>query len=144
MIDGMRGDLIPAVSPNVHDHLMECLRIEVDLYLTNIQGGKCILCPFRSFNRLCRLKKHTTHHSMENMYMADIRSPQLHVIRALYDQCQSVVPISLEVDNLNLLQQSAALIADWNSNCSAETMLLLKRQNRPVLIRVLTHTGPQY
>ena len=140
----MIGESIPPVCPNVHDHLMECLRIEVDLYLTNIQGTKCLLCPFRSFDRLSRLKKHAIHHSMKNMYMADLRSPQLYVIRALYDQCQSTVPISLEVDNLNLLQQSAVLIADWNSNCSAETMDILKHQNRPVLVRVLTHTGPEY
>ena len=139
------GKLIQAVSPNVEDHLMKTLAKEVEIYSKNLHGLKCLLCPFRAFQRFSRLKKHVKYHSMKNMYLADIRSPQRAVVRALYDYFLSNGPISNSViENLNLLQQSAVLIAKWNSMCSGTILNILKSQNRPILVKVLTHIGPQY
>ena len=141
----MNADLIPPLNPNVEDHLMQCLANEVELYKANLVGKKCLLCPFRSFERIRNLKKHVKHHCMKNMFMADIRSPQRTVIRALYDYYKSTGTISyLKVNNLNLLQHSASTISNWNTMCSEATLNILKRQNRPILVRVLTHSGPQY
>ena len=61
------GDLIPPISPNVEDHLMQGLADEVELFSKNLHGKKCLLCPFRAFNRNSHLKKHIKHHSMKNM-----------------------------------------------------------------------------
>ena len=44
----------------------------------------------------------------------------------------------------DLLQYSANLIMEWNTICTHSTLLILRSQNRPVLVRVLTHKGPQY
>ena len=103
MINQIRVDIIPSVSPNVYDDLKHCLMHEVELYSTNISGSKCDLCPFRSFDRLSRLKSHVQkQHTMKNMYMADMRSPQLAVIWSLYDYHQSIGPVSLSVvENLS-------------------------------------------
>ena len=46
-------------------------------------------------------------------YLYNRRSPQLNVIRAIYDRRRAIFPISIEVcDTPNLLQQSAMLIAN--------------------------------
>ena len=46
------------------------------------------------------------------MYIADIRSPQLNVIRAIFDHRLTIDPISNEyVDKPDLLRVSATLIA---------------------------------
>ena len=104
--------LIPDVSPNVEDHLMEHLKEEVKLYSTNIHGLKCLLCPFRKFNRRIAHKEHCKFHCEKNMYMADSRSPQRSVVRALYNYHLSTSPISKGgTGSLNLLHQSATLIA---------------------------------
>ena len=124
---------------------MKTLAKEVEIYSKNLHGLKCLLCPFRAFQRFSRLKKHVKYHSMKNMYLADIRSPQRAVVRALYDYFLSNGPISnSEIGNLCLLQQSAVLIAKWNSMCSGTILNILKSQNRPILVKVLTHIGPQY
>ena len=100
----MNEDLIPPLNPIVKDHLLQCPANEVELYKANLVGKKCLLCPFRSFDRIRNLTEHVKHHCMKNMFMSDIRSPQRAVIRALYDYYQSTRPISyLKVDNLNLL-----------------------------------------
>ena len=79
------------------------------------------------------------------MYMSDLRSPQLSVIRAYYDYCQSTGPITpIDIENLKLLERTAVLIAGWNVTCSDATLTILRRQNLPVLVRVLTNLGPQY
>ena len=44
-------DNIPALSPNVEQHLMLLLAEEVDSYFATIQGKKCLLCPFRAFRQ---------------------------------------------------------------------------------------------
>ena len=35
------------------------------------------------------------------------------------------------------------MIADWNATSSASTLKAIQKLNRPILVRVLTHTGPQ-
>ena len=49
----IRGSLIPSLSLNVEDDLKPCLALEVELYSKNVQGKKCLLCPFRTFDRPC-------------------------------------------------------------------------------------------
>ena len=106
------GYLIPAVAPNVEDNLMQHLKEEVKLYSRNLHGVKCLLCPFRKFNRRIALKEHLKFHCEKNTYMADSHSPQRAVVRALYDYLLSNCPISkVGTNNLNLLHQSATLIA---------------------------------
>ena len=85
MIPQIRGYLIPSLSLNVEDDLKRCLALEVELYSKNVQGKKCLLCPFRTFDRPSRLISHLKFHCEKNIYMADIRSPQRAVIRAYYD-----------------------------------------------------------
>ena len=81
----IRGNLVPSLSPNVEDDLKRSLAFEVDLYSKNVMGKKCLLCPFRTFDRSSTLKSHLKFHCEKNMYMADRRSPQRAVIRAYYD-----------------------------------------------------------
>ena len=135
----------PEEEPLVEKHLLHCLGDEVTKYYTTVKGTKCLLCPFRSFDRLSRLKAHIKHHIEQNMFLADGRSKQRAVVRAYYNYQCSIAPIcSFDASNLGLLRKSADLIKRWNSKCSKETLALLSRQNRPVLVRVLTHTGPEY
>ena len=137
-------ELTPTLSPNVENRLKYCLANEVKLYSTNVHGKKCRLCPFRTFERFSRLQNHLKYHCEKNMYMADLQSPQLLVIRSYYDYCQSIGPITpINFGNLKLLERTADLIAGWNVTCSSATLNVLKRQNLPILVRVLTHTGPQ-
>ena len=141
----IRSDLIPHVSPNVEDDLLACLAMEVELYSNNLSGTRCLLCPFRSFDRLSRLKEHMKHHCAKNMYLADRRSQQLPVVRAYYDYLVLSRVISTDAhENLHLLRNSASFIANWNVNCSEKVKRLLRASNRPVLVRVLTKYGPEY
>ena len=145
MVDELNVDKIPEINPDVEKHLMHCLAIEVDTYINNIYGKRCLLCPFRRFKRLSQLKIHMKHHCKENMYLADGRSPQSAVVRAYYDYRQSIVPlVPFEKSCLGLLANTATMISEWNSKCCKSTLALLQRQNRPVLVRVLTHNGPEY
>ena len=138
------GQSIPALSPDVDRHLLDCLSKEVTLYSVNVVGNKCLLCPFRSFGRAAGLKRHLKYHCEKNMYLADIQSPQLGVVRAYYDYCRAISPfLRTHVKHYDLLKISASMIADWNNGCSSATMDLLRSQNRPVLVRVLTSTGPE-
>ena len=145
MSHGFNVDVIPALNPRVEERLLECLKVEVAAYSCTVQGKRCLLCPFRTFSRLAYLKAHLKHHSAKNWYMADRRSPQWSVLRACFDYYQAVTPVAaVAPGKLHLLRQSAALILKWNRLCSPQTMDLLQSQNRPVLVRVLTHKGPEY
>ena len=86
------GQSIPALSPDVDRHLLDCLSKEVTLYSVNVVGNKCLLCPFRSFGRAAGLKRHLKYHCEKNMYLADIKSPQHGVVRAYYDYCRAISP----------------------------------------------------
>ena len=79
------------------------------------------------------------------MYVADIRSPQLNVIRAIFDQ-RLITAALLDDGNINsdFLQLSASLIAHSNIICAPEISKLLASVNRPILVRVLTQNGPEY
>ena len=93
--------------PCVKDQLKFCLAKEVELYSTNVQGTKCRLCPFRTFDRVSRLQNHIKYHCEKNMYMSDLRSPQLSVIRAYYGYCQSTGPITpIDIENLKMLERT--------------------------------------
>ena len=136
------SDDIPVLSPIVEDYLLHCLEKEVAAYTKSFNGTKCHLCPFRSFPRVRNLKLHLKHHCIKNMFMADKRSPQRAVLRAYFDYCQAVNSLETKkFEHLDLLHWSASKIYEWNSNCDASTLAILQRQNRPVLVRVLTHTG---
>ena len=138
-------DLIPNLSPNVEDDLLRCLAREVEIYSTNISGTKCLLCPFRVLSRSFYLRRHLAYHCKENMYVADIRSPQLNVIRAIFDQRLITFPLLNEgIITPDLLQISASLIAKWNATCSAVIAKQLRSVNRPILVRVLTHNRSEY
>ena len=136
---------IPELKPKVEEYLMLCLKKEVAAYSLSVKGTRCLLCPFRSFSRLRNLKAHLKHHCHKNMYLADVRSHQRFVVRADFDYSRAVTPAApMQAEPMDLLQYSASKIRKWNSACTESTLALLQRVNRPVLVRVLTHNGPQY
>ena len=138
-------DRIPNLIPNVEGILLRCLAIEVVIYSKNITGTKCILCPFRVLSRSFYLRRHLTYHCEKNMYVADIRSPQLNVIRAIFDQRLITSPLLNEESiTPDLLQVSASLIAKWNATCTPVIAKHLRTVNRSILVPVLTHNGPEY
>ena len=107
------AQLIPDLNPKVEEDLLRCLATEVEIYSKNILGKNCLLCPFRVLSRAFYLRRHLAYHSEKNMYVADRRSPQLNVIRAINDRRRAIFPISIEVCNTpDLLKQSAMLIAN--------------------------------
>ena len=141
----INGLSIPNIQPMVYEKLLRCLYKEVKAYKNNIRGVKFILCPFRTFSRLDYLKAHLKYHCSKNMFLADVRSPQRLVVRAYFDYCQAIETIMRRDDDyLDLLQYSASIIKKWNIDCSKQTMSLICKQKRPVLVKVLTNTGPQY
>ena len=124
---------------------MLLLAMEVDSYFETIQGKKCFLCPFRAFDRTSRLKAHKARHCAKNKYVADGRSHQLAVVRAMYDQQLIIAPlVPFLASSTSFLARSALLIAKQNSACSAYTLDGLQRNNRPFLFRVLSKNGPEY
>ena len=138
-------ETIPDEKPNVTDILSLLLSNEVAAYTKTVQGIRCELCPYRTFTRFSLLKDHLKHHCAANMYMASPRSPQLAVVRAYFNYCQSVFPITTHgSETLNLFHYSTSIIRDWNASCSMKTLSVLQKVNRLPLVRVLTHHGPQY
>ena len=106
-------DLLPALKPNVEDQLLTCLAREVKIFSKNFKGKRCFLCPFRVLSRSSYLLRHLSYHCKENMYLADKRSPQRYVVRAIFDHRLVRASISLEeCAPTDLLKQSAALILD--------------------------------
>ena len=115
------------------------------MYMKHFHGKKCELCPFRAFKRTLSFHGHLKYHKEENMYLADIRSPQLNVIRALFDYRRSVSCLKpLAAESPDLLHKSASLIKMWNASCTGSTLRQLEKKNRPILVRVLTKNGPEY
>ena len=141
----LRLDQIPEKNPDVEDILKRLLKREVSKYMKHFHGKKCELCPFRVFKRTISLRAHLEYHKEENMYLADIRSPQLNVIRALFDYRRSVSCLQpLAAECPDLLHKSAYLINMWNASCTGTTIRELEKKNRPILVRVLTKNGPEY
>ena len=104
--------LIPETNSNVEDRLSKTLAREVEIYSNNLTGTKCFLCPFRVLSRFSSLRNHLKYHTIKSSYIADIRSPQLNVVRAIFDYRLAIDPISNEdVDTPDLLSLSATLIA---------------------------------
>ena len=88
---------------------------------------------------------HLKYHIEKNMYMADGRSPQGPVIRAYFDYCQTTRPVAVgKQGELQLLQHTASMMRTWNIRCTESYMKVLQKHNRPILVRVLTHRGPEY
>ena len=111
MLDLIDVEAIPTLTPNVEHILLLQLAKEVEDYNVTIDGTKCLLCPFRTFSRLAYIKIHMKHHCANNMYVADIRSPQRLVVRALFDYHQAITPITENKhQQLNLLIKSASHI----------------------------------
>ena len=111
MLDSIDVEAIPTLTSNVEDILLLQLALEVKEYNVTIIGTSCLLCPFRTFSRLAYLKTHMKHHCANNMYLADIRSPQRLVVRALFDYHQAITPITENKhQKLNLLINSASYI----------------------------------
>ena len=136
---------LPPLESAIELDLLVCLRQEVDAYISTIQGLKCHLCPFRTLSSIHYHRSHLKYHSEKNMYVADYRSPQRAVVRAYFDFLQATTPVAPRLPiGLHLLQHSATLIAQWNNSCSDSVLAILRKGNRPVLVRVLTHNGPQY
>ena len=106
-----RVDLLPDQTPDVEELLKRCLKQEVSIYMSNLHGLRCHLCPFRAFRRTEYLHTHLKYHKDENMYLANIRSPQLNVIRAMFDYQRSVSYIQpFAAETSDFLQESAHLI----------------------------------
>ena len=138
-------DVIPVLNPPVENILIEHLRKEVAAYSRQVQGKICLLCPFRRLSRTHHMRAHLKYHSETNMFMADGRSPQGAVIRAYFDYCQATKPVAVaRQGEIALLQHTASLMRTWNNRCTESSIALLAKTNRPVLVRVLTHTGPEY
>ena len=87
MTEAIRFEVITPLSPNVEAQLIHCISTEVDVFTENVVGRKCLLCPFRTF--VSRLKKHMESHWEKNWFLADKRSSQRAVVRALYDYIQA-------------------------------------------------------
>ena len=103
---------IPAVSPNVEQLLMTLLAKEVESYFATTLGKRCLLCPFRAFDRTGRLKAHKSDHCAKNKYVADGRSHQLAVVRAMYDHQLVIAPlVPFLASSTTFLAPSALLIA---------------------------------
>ena len=66
-------DLLPDVKPDVENMLKKCLAQEVELYKMNVQGRKCKLCPFRTFERSNRLHAHLKYHNVNSSTCAIYR-----------------------------------------------------------------------
>ena len=109
----MKTSKLPDLNPNVEEYLMACLGMEVNNYICNVQGTKCLLCPFRTFSELRYLRKHLEYHCAKNMYVADLRSPQRFVVRAFFDYCQAVISIgNEETETHNLLKYTASIMEE--------------------------------
>ena len=94
MTEAFRFDLIPPLSPNIETHILQCLSAEVSTYAENVTGNKCLLCPFRTFDRLSRLKNHLKSHCEKNWFLADRRFSQRAVAKAYYDYIHASKPIA--------------------------------------------------
>lgn len=91
---------------------MTLLAKEVESYFAIIQGKRCLLCPFRAFDKTGRHKAHQSNHCSKNKYVADGRSHQLAVVWALYDHHLCIAPlIPFNASSITLLALSASLIA---------------------------------
>ena len=77
--------LIPETNSNVEDRLLKTLAREVEIYSNNLTGTKCFLCPFRVLSRFSSLRNHLKNHYKKSSYIADIRSPQMNVVRTIFD-----------------------------------------------------------
>ena len=111
MLKPIDVEAIPTLTPNVEHILLLQLALEVEEYNVTIDGTRCLLCPFRTFSRLAYLKNHMKHHCADNMYLADIRSPQRLVVRALFNYHQAITQITENKhQQLNLLTNSALYI----------------------------------
>ena len=108
----VRVELLPELVPDVENLLKRCLAQEVELYLSNAEGKKCQLCPFRAFSRVGRVQGHLMkYHNVKNMYVASLPSPQLNVIRALFDHRRTLSCLdSMAAVQPDLLRKSARLI----------------------------------
>ncbi|CAE6926624.1 ABCB1 [Symbiodinium sp. CCMP2592] len=97
------------------------------------KGKKCILCPFPTFNRACRVRKHiATHHTERKQYICS-GTKQLKVACALFDNDQ----IALR-EGSNYLQRSADL--KWVVPALSASSNEVDRHVR----LVLTERGPVY
>ena len=105
-------DNIPSVSPHVEQRLLLLLAEEVNSYFATIQGKRCLLCPFRAFDRTSRLRAHKANLRAKNKYVADGRSHQLVVVRAMYDHQLVIAPlVPFLASSTPFLARSALLIA---------------------------------
>ena len=104
------------------------------MYMNDVPGKKYELCPFRAFIRKSFIHAHLKNHKSENICLADIRSPQLNLIRALYDYRRSVSFVQpLVPETPDLLRKSACLIKKWNARGTENTFFLLEKKNRQIL-----------
>ena len=137
--------LLPELTPDVEALLKKCLQEEVEMYVTTKPGTNCDLCPFRILSHRKHMANHLKRHNSEHMYTASLRSPQVNVIRALYDYRRSLGCLQpLAAKTPDLLHESALLIRKWNAKCSDKMRTELERNNKQILVRVLTKNGPEY
>ena len=79
------------------------------------------------------------------MFIASHLSPQRIVVRPIFDYFAATTPTALAISGgPKLLQHSGVLMRQWNNRCPSLTLVGLQRTNFPVLVRVLTHLGPEY
>ena len=89
MTEAIRFEVITTLSLDVEAKIIQCISTEVAGFTENAVDRKSLLCPFRTFDRLSRLKKHLESHCEKNWFLADKRSSQRAVVRALYDYIQA-------------------------------------------------------
>ena len=91
------------------------------------------------------MANHLKRHNSEHMYTAASRSPQIAVIRALFDYRRSLGCLQQQpTATHNLLQKSALLIRKWNDKCSDKMRVLLEQNNKQMFVRVLTKNGAEF
>ena len=95
----------------------------------------CPLCPFRSFDRRCRLVRHIdTYHNRRHQHVAN-GVKQLKVVVALFDDCQLG-----GMDSYRLIQRSAGILKSSVKPALSCFANLIDKELR----LVYTDTGPEY
>ena len=94
------------------DHLLALMAKEVRKYAMELKTDRrCLLCPFRSFSRPCRVREHLAiYHAADNSWCAS-GLKQLRTCKALYDHDKKTArPGSVFAHSANYLRRSADII----------------------------------
>ena len=109
----------------------------------------CRFCPFRKFEQKRYLVTHVDKYHKTPYYTAEGAAPkwkvltQYRLIQALVRRHLFDVALTGGSVSVNLLQQSAQLIRDWNAGVTRTELDILERSNGLPVVIVVTASGPQ-